>query len=126
MVVKRCRSPSNDVALEGSRGVDVGAFPCRGDTGRLVDSIGKVGGDAVVDRRLVHAVAEHVVDRAMRPIDRELCEIGSPEAGQLGIEIREEPCLHERVVGGLNPRHQVAGVKGDLFGLREIVRRDFD
>ena len=75
-----------------------------------------------MDRGLVHAVTEHVVDRAMRAIDGELGEIGAAKAGQLGVEVGEEACLHEGIIRSLDARHQVPGVERHLLGLREEVR----
>jgi hypothetical protein len=75
-----------------------------------------------VDRGLVHAVAQHVVDRRVRPVDRELGEVGSAQAGQLRVQVGEQPGL-QRVIGDLDPRHEVAEVEGDLLGFREVVRR---
>ena len=45
------------------------------------------------------------------------------EAGELGVEVGEQAGLHQRIVGDLDPGHQVAGVEGDLLGLGEVVRR---
>ena len=57
----------------------------------------------------------------MRAVDRQLGEIRAAEAGELGVEVGEQPGLHQRVVGDLDARHQVAGVEGDLLGLGEVV-----
>ena len=69
----------------------------------------------------MHAVAEHVVDRTVRPIDGQLSEIRAAEAGDLGVEIGEQPGLHEWVVGDFDAGHEVAGVEGDLLGFGEVV-----
>jgi len=69
----------------------------------------------------MHAVAEHVVDRTVRPVDGQLGEIGSAETGDLRIQVREQPGLHQRIVGYLNARHQVSSVEGDLLGFGEVA-----
>ena len=76
-----------------------------------------------MDGGLVHAVAEHVVDRAVRAVDRQLGEVRAAEPGQLGVEVGEQPRLHQRVVGDLDARDEIAGVERDLLGLGEVVGR---
>ena len=76
-----------------------------------------------MDGALVHPVAEHVVDRAVRPVDRQLREVRAAEPGHLGVEVGEQAGLHQRVVGGFDTWHQVAGVERDLLGLGEVVGR---
>ena len=48
-------------------------------------------------------------------------KFGSAEAGDLGVQVGEQPGLHQRVVGYLDARHQVSGVEGDLLGFGEVV-----
>ena len=79
------------------------------------------GRKCVEDCSLMHAVAEHVVDWAVRPIDGQLSEIGPAEAGDLGVEIGEQPGLQKGVVGGFDAGDEVAGVEGDLFGFGKVV-----
>ncbi len=76
-----------------------------------------------MDLALVHSVAEHVVDRAVRRVDRKLGEVRATEPGQLGVEVGEQAGLHQRIVGDLDARHQVAGVECDLLGLGEVIGR---
>jgi hypothetical protein len=76
-----------------------------------------------MDGGLVHAVAEHVVNPAVRPVDGELGEIGSPQAGELSVEIGKQARLHEGIIGGLDARDQISGMKGNLLGLGEVVGR---
>ena len=86
-----------------------------------VERVGPVRRDATVHGILVEAVAEHVVDRGVRPVDRDLVEVRAAEPGQLGVDVGEEPGLEQRVVGDIDARHQVADVEGDLLGLGEVV-----
>ena len=55
-----------------------------------VDAVGLIGSHAGVDRGLMHAVAERVVDRAVRPIDGQLSAIQAAEAGDLGVHSLNE------------------------------------
>jgi hypothetical protein len=71
----------------------------------------------------VHAVAEHVVDRGVWPVDGKLREVRAAEAGELRVEVGEQPCLQQRVIADLDAGHEVPGVEGDLLGLGEVVRR---
>ena len=87
------------------------------------EAVRLVGRDAFVDGGLVHPVAQHVVDRAVRPVDRQLGEVRPAEPGQLGVQVGEQPGLHQRIVGDLDARHQMSGVEGDLLGLGEVVGR---
>jgi hypothetical protein len=64
---------------------------------------------------LVEAVARVVVDRGVRPVDRDLGEVRTTEPGELGVEVGEVPAGEQRVVGRLDPRHEVPGVEGDLL-----------
>jgi hypothetical protein len=52
-----------------------------------IDAVGVIGSDAGVNCGLMHALAEHVVDRTVRPIDGQLSEIRPSEAGDLRVEI---------------------------------------
>ena len=62
-----------------------------------------------------------VVDRRVRPVDRDLVEVRAAEAGELGVEVAEEPRLHERVVDHLDAAHEVADVERHLLDLGEEV-----
>ena len=86
-----------------------------------VQRVRPVRRDATVDGVLVEAVAEHVVDRCVRPVDRDLVEVRPAQAGELGVDVGEQPGLQQRVVGDVDARHQVADVEGDLLGLGEVV-----
>jgi hypothetical protein len=58
---------------------------------------------------LVEAVAQHVVDRAVRAVDRDLGEVRPAQPGELGVEVGEQPRLQQRVVGDVDARAPVAG-----------------
>ena len=88
-----------------------------------VERVRPVRRDAAVHGVLVEPVAQHVVDRRVRPVDRDLVEVRAAQAGELGVDVGEQPRLHQRVVGDVDARHQVADVEGDLLGLGEVVRR---
>lgn len=72
-------------------------------------------------RVLVESVPQHVVDRGVRPVDRDLREVGSAQPGDLGVEVGEETSGQQRVVGDVDAGNQVADVEGDLLGLGEEV-----
>ena len=88
-----------------------------------VERVRPVRRDSAVHRVLVEAVAQHVVDRRVRPVDRDLVEVRPAQPGQLGVDVGEQPRLQQRVVGDVDARHQVAEVEGDLLGLGEEVGR---
>ena len=106
-----------------SRGLHIAAFVGSGDDGlAAVDAVGPVGRLAGVDGRLVHTVAQHVVDRAAGPVDGQLREVGPAQPGQLRVQVREQASLHQRVVGRFDAGHEVTGVERDLLGFGEVVR----
>ncbi len=86
-----------------------------------IDAVGMVRRQPSVNCGLMHAIAQHVVDRTMRPVDRQLAKIRAAEASQLGVQVGEQSRLHQRIIRGLDPRYEVAGVEGDLFGFGEVV-----
>ena len=117
------RAPSSPPATR-DRHVDERAVVGAGEErAAAVERVRPVRRDAAVDGVLVEAVAEHVVDRRVRPVDRDLVEVRPAEPGQLGVEVGEQPRLQQRVVGDVDAGHQVADVEGDLLGLGEEVRR---
>ena len=108
----------------GLRHVEEGALGVAGDErAATVERVGSVGGDTSVDGGLVHAVAKHVVDRCVRPVDRQLVEVRAAQPGQLGVDVGEQPHLEQRVVGDVDAGHEVADVEGHLLRLGEEVRR---
>ena len=80
-----------------------------------------VGGDSLGHRLLAEAVPLGGVDRGMGAVDRQLVEVGAPEAGELGIEVREIARLKKRVVGEVDPAGNMSRAEGDLLGLGEVV-----
>ena len=84
---------------------------------------GRYGATPPCTALLVQAVAQHVVDRRVRPVDRDLGEVRAAEPGELGVEVGEQPRLQQRVVGDVDAGHEVAGVERDLLGLGEEVGR---
>ncbi len=53
-----------------------------------------------------------------------ICEkFGTAEAGQLGVEVAEQPSLHQRIVDHFDATHEVTNVVGDLLHLGEEVGR---
>jgi len=78
-----------------------------------VQRVRPVGRDPGVYGVLMEAVPEHVVDRAVRPVDRDLREVRAAQPGDLGVEVGEQPRLQQRVVGDVDARRQVTDVGGD-------------
>jgi hypothetical protein len=76
---------------------------------------------AGIDRRPHVAVRLVVVHGRHRAVDGNLGEVRPAQPGELGVEIGEEPGLHERIVGEVDPRHHVAHAEGHLLGLGEEV-----
>ena len=69
----------------------------------------------------VDAVALVVVRLGDRGVDRNLVEVGSAEPQQLGVEVRMDSAREKRIVGKIDPRHQVLDAERDLLGLGEEV-----
>ena len=70
---------------------------------------------------LVIAVPQHVVDRGVRTVDGQLVPVGTAQAGDLGVQVGEEPTLQQRIVGHVDARDQVVRVERHLLRLREVV-----
>ena len=105
--------------------VDVAAVLGAGEErATAADRVRQVRRAAVVHGLLLEAVAVVVVDRRVRPVDRDLREVGSAEPGELGVEVAEQPGLHQRIVDHLDAPHEVTDVERDLLDLGEEVRRD--
>ena len=66
-------------------------------------------------------VAQHVVDRCVRAVDRDLVEVRATQTRELGVDVGEEPRLQQRVVRHLDAGYQVAEVEGHLLRLGEVV-----
>ncbi len=63
-----------------------------------------------------------VVDRHLRPIDRQAHAIGT-NAVHLGVGIGEQTALQQTVLGRLDTRHEIGRRHGDLLGFLEDVVR---
>ena len=48
-------------------------------------------------------------------------EIGRPQPRFLRVHVTEQPPLQQRIVGEIDPRRNVLGHEGDLFGFREEI-----
>ncbi|MNT57705.1 hypothetical protein D3C72_1950940 [compost metagenome] len=72
---------------------------------------------------LVQRITLVVVVRRYRPVDRDLVEVRPTQAADLGIGVREQPALQQRVVGKVDTWHDMAWAERHLFDLgKEIVR----
>ena len=103
--------------------VGVAAVPDRRERAAPAERVRGVGGDALVDRLLHDPVPVVVVDGGDRPVDGDLREVRPTEPRQLGVEVREEPSVQQRIVDDVDPGDEVSRVERDLFGLGEVVRR---
>ena len=71
----------------------------------------------------MHSIALEIVDRANTSINGQFMEICAPQPRELRIGIREKAALQQRIVGKVNSRHEMTGMKSHLFGFgKEIVR----
>src|SRR6185436_19908169 len=90
--------------------------------GTLVERTRFIRYATAVDRMPHVAVALQVMHRALWPVDWNLMEVRSTQTAQLGIQIREQASLQQRIRGEVDSGNDVARMKGDLFGLcKEIV-----
>mgnify|MGYP006915252813 CR=1 FL=1 len=64
-----------------------------------------------------------VVHLGVGPVDRDLREVRTAESRQLRVEVREQPTVHQRIVGGLDAVDEMADVERDLLGLGEEIGR---
>jgi hypothetical protein len=70
----------------------------------------------------VHRVALIVRERAQRPVDRQLVKIRPPSRLSC-VSVYENSRPAAAVVGEVDARHHMAGMKRDLFGFGEEVVR---
>ncbi len=87
------------------------------------EGVGLVLGAADRDLLLLDAVVLVVVDGDDRAVDGDVREIRAAEAEELGVEVREEPGLQERIVGKIDAWDHVGHHEGDLLCLGEEVVR---
>ena len=122
VVLEGGRVLARDGSFDGLGDVNECALFHRGLGGIAgVERVGFVGGDAGVRALLVHAVAQHVVDRGVGAVDRQLAEVRPAEAADLRVQVGEQAALQQRIIGHVDARYEVARVEGDLFGLFEVV-----
>ena len=74
-----------------------------------------------VDRLPHVAVPLIVMHRGERTIDRNLVEVRPAEPNQLSIRVGEQTALQQRVIGEVDSRNNMAGMKSHLFGFGEEV-----
>lgn len=102
------------------------ALVCHGGLDRLVGQLsvraGIVGVGTVVAIDGHGAITLEGVECLERSIDRNLLIVGSKTV-TMGIRVRKESGLEDRVDGGLNTRHQVRRRKGNLLNLGKVVFR---
>ena len=90
------------------------------------------GAVAIQRRRLVrHAALRHlhlhvrvtlvVGERALRRVDGNLGEVRPAKPRELGVEVREQPALQQRIVAEIDARHHVGRAVGHLLVLREMI-----
>ena len=67
------------------------------------------------------AVLLEMSKRTLRRVDRNMREVGTPQAFELGIEIRKIAPLQERIVPKVDAGHDILRAEGNLLGLGEKV-----
>lgn len=67
--------------------------------------------DVVVNKHLPSAVTVVIVDAGARPVDGELLEVGVAVAVELGIEVREDAALQQRIFGEVDASDNVPGLE---------------
>ena len=85
------------------------------------EAVGLVRDLALVDVHPPDTIALKVAHRTLRTIDRNLVEVRATQPQQLRVGVGEQAALQQRIVGEVDTRHHVAGMKGDLFGFGEDV-----
>ena len=118
MVIEAGGGTAGDLAFDGDGDVDKRPVARLGGEGvAAVERVRLVGGNADVLALLVHALTEHVIDRCMRTVDRQLREVRPTQTADLGVQVGEQATLQQGIGGDIDTRGQVAGVEGDLLGL---------
>ena len=117
---------TGDLAFHGDGHVDKCAL-VHGGLGRvvLVQRVRLVGRHAGVGADLVHAIAQVVVHRRLRAVDRQLRKVRPTQTGNLGIQVGKQAALQQRVGGDVDARGQVRRAERDLLNLFEVVARVF-
>src|SRR5690554_6043697 len=76
-----------------------------------------------IDGMRVKAGLLVVMYRCYRPVDRYLGEVGAVKAVELGVHVRKQSRLQQGVIGHIDARHHMSGMKGRLLSLRKKVVR---
>ncbi|MNJ59321.1 hypothetical protein D3C77_550020 [compost metagenome] len=74
-----------------------------------------------IDRLAGISVPLIVVERADWPVDRQLVEVRPAKADELRIGIGEQPALQQRVIGEVDPWHDMPWMEGHLLCLGEYI-----
>lgn len=64
-----------------------------------------------MDVHLGVAIAVVVVNGHNRPVDGDLLKVGASVAAQLGVEVREDAALHQRILAEVESADDVAGLE---------------
>ncbi|CCK06684.1 hypothetical protein BN128_514 [Cronobacter sakazakii 696] len=89
----------------------------------IVDRVWLVVRRVGVDIHPVHAVALEIMVRAGRAVNRDFVEVRPAETAYLGVGVREQTALQQRVVAEIQTRHNMARMERGLFVFGEEVIR---
>jgi len=95
----------------------------RGSQSGTSEPVRKIVHFSFVDRVSLNTVALVIGHGTKRTVYRNFLEIWSAQTENLGVEVRKEAALEERVVAGFDAGYQVAGTKSDLFCFCEKIVR---
>lgn len=70
-------------------------------------------GRVSVDKILASSISVVVVNRGDGPVDGQLLKVGPSVTVQLGIKVRKDASLQQRVFGEVDSTHDVSGLKLD-------------
>lgn len=74
-------------------------------------SVRRTGYGVLVDDVLASAITVVVVDRNNGPVDGELLKVGATVTVDLGIKIRVDAALKERILGEVDPTNNMTGLE---------------
>ncbi len=97
------------------------AAGCRGARAVGLQAGGLIGHAALGHLGLHMAVALVVGERAFGRVDGQLREVGPAQARQLGVQVREQATLQQRVVAEIDAGRDIGRAEGHLLGLGEEV-----
>ena len=86
-----------------------------------VQTVWLIRGHTYVSALLVHTVTVVIIDRRVRTVDRQLAEVWTAQAADLGVEVREKACLQKGIACDVNTWDQMAWVESDLLRLFKKV-----